>query len=76
MSLQRKLLLTFSSFSLSSHKSSDFMEDFLEPPDSDFPDIHYGTTTMSSEVKKDKSQHSLDDRLRDNIPKTIIAKSS
>lgn len=53
------------------------MDDFLEPPDPDFPDLHYGTTTMSAEIKKDRSQqHLLDNRLRDNLQKTVTAKSS
>ncbi|XP_019852891.1 PREDICTED: mesoderm induction early response protein 1 [Amphimedon queenslandica] len=55
---------------------SDFMDDFLEPPDPDFPDLHYGTTTMAAEIKKDRSQHLLDSRLRDNLQKTVTAKSS
>lgn len=50
--------------------STDFMDEYLEPARSAFPDIHYGMTTLSAEIKKDKysssihhQQHSVDDRL-------------
>ena len=44
---------------------SDFMNDYLEPSTSSYPDLHYGTTTLCTEIKKDKyiTAHSIDDRL-------------
>lgn len=55
--------------------SSDFMESYLDPPDTEFADLHYGSTTLSNEVKKDRSQILNDERMR-QMQKAISAKSS
>ncbi len=41
------------------------MNDYLEPTSTTYPDLHYGTTTLNAELKKDKqtTAHSIDDRL-------------
>ena len=53
------------------------MDDFLEPPDGELADMHYGTTTLNAETKRDPSHSllSMDDRYR-AMQKTISAKSS
>ena len=55
--------------------SSDFMESYLDPPETEFTDLHYGSTTLSNEVKKDRSQILNDERMR-QMQKAIAAKSS
>lgn len=64
--------------------STDFMDEYLEPSRSAFPDIHYGMTTLSAEIKKEKysasihhQQHSVDDRLdHTHHNKTITTRTS
>lgn len=51
------------------------MDDFLEPPDGDLADMHYGTTTLNAETKRDPYLLSMDDRYR-AMQKTVSAKSS
>ena len=52
------------------------MEELLEPPhSSEYADIHYGSTTLSTEIKRERSLHLLDDRLR-QASKAVSAKSS
>ena len=51
------------------------MESYLDPPDTEFTDLHYGSTTLSNEVKKDRSQILNDERMR-QMQKAISAKSS
>ena len=36
------------------------MEKYLDPPDNDFAELHYGSTTLMAEVKKESTQHLLE----------------
>ena len=38
--------------------SSDFMERYFDAYDADTSDLHYGMTTVYSEVKREGTQHS------------------
>ena len=52
------------------------MGDYLEPARTEFPELHYGTTTLSAEIKKDRGAP-LDDRTRHaHQSKAIMSKSS
>ncbi len=59
---------------------SDFMNDYLEPSRTDYLDLHYGTTTLSAEIKKDRhaSLQQVDARLNHtpHLSKSISAKTS
>ena len=56
------------------------MNDYLDPSHTDYPDLHYGTTTLSAEVKKDRhaSLQQVDARLNHtpNFSKSISARTS
>ena len=54
---------------------SDFMDKYLDLPDSDFADLHYGSMTPTAEVKKESTQHLLEERTR-QYHKAVAAKSS
>ena len=57
------------------------MDDYLDPPEPEFADLHYGSTTLNAEIKKDRTQQQtqhiiqMDEQLR-HIQKPVTAKSS
>ena len=55
---------------------SDLMEKCLDPAEGDLNDIHYASTTLTAEVKKESTHHLLGDQLKQMHQKTVSASSS
>lgn len=55
---------------------SDYMEKCLDPAEGDLTDIHYASTTLTAEVKRESTHHLLGDQLKQMHQKTVSAGST